>query len=280
MFVLSTHSVEMQTDPISLQHGTFALQLAAARHDHFDALWDLPRQFVEPINYRRNGWSAVSIVQLPDGKGGHERFFLKRQENQTRHSWRYPEGVLTYRYEVDALCRAERQRWPCVELVAYGFRQERGVEQGMVLTRAIESPTLASFRESSVDWPAVLPQLRGVGEDLYAMHASRWQHGALYPGHLFMDLQNGTCQLIDFERARRRLSVAAAAESDLSQLLKRSEWLPGDAINALLSTHRQHLPGVIKRLESIFPQCFKNSDQPPESQSFKSQPPESQTHVR
>ena len=266
MFISSVQSLAVETDPISVQRGAIAQQLAAASLHHFEALWELPRQFVEPVNYRRNGWSAVSIVQLPDDKGGQDRFYLKRQENQTRHSWRYPEGVLTYRYEVDALRRAGRQHWPCVEMVAYGFRQVLCQEQGLLLTRAIEYPAMASYRGESMDWSEVLPQLRTVGERLYAMHCSRWQHGALYPGHLFIDFRSGACQLIDFERARRRLTVSAAAESDLSQLLKRCDWMPDIAINALLSSHIVHLPAVIKSLQSQFPQRFSKHSQHHEGQ--------------
>lgn len=245
-----------QVHSVVLHQGCSAQQLASARLDSFDSLWNSPRDFVEPVNYRRNGWSAVSTLIVPDGNGGQARFFLKRQENQKRYSWRYPTGVLTYQYEVDALLIARRRHWPCVGLAAYGFRESHGVYQGFVLTKAIEYPALSSYQNSEVDWRHAVPVLERIGASLYAMHSSRWQHGALFPGHLFVDLQSGACQLIDFERSRSRPSVALAAEADLSQLLRRSDWLPGVALNALLSSHMRHLPGVINHLRSEYPTRF------------------------
>ncbi|MCB1664818.1 MAG: hypothetical protein KDI28_03520 [Pseudomonadales bacterium] len=236
-----------------------AQQLADAGYTRFDDLWGLPQDFVEPANLRRNGWSGVSILKLPNEQGQQDTYFLKRQENQSRYSLRYPSGALTYRYEADALRRAATEGWPSVELVAYGFRvnPDNSASQGLLLTRALPYPSLSSYREQISDWTPYLPQLRRIGEQLLAMHLSRWQHGALFPAHLFVDLNTGESRLIDFERARRRLFPQWAAYADLTQFLRRTDWLPNNALAALLESHMATMPGLYKRLQKRFSHRFQ-----------------------
>ena len=52
-----------------------ARQLAQAGYTRFEHLWSLPQEFVEPANLRRNGWSGVSILTLPNEQGeqGHQQ---------------------------------------------------------------------------------------------------------------------------------------------------------------------------------------------------------------
>lgn len=236
-----------------------AQQLADAGYTRFDDLWELPQEFVEPANLRRNGWSGVSILKLPNQEGEQDVYFLKRQENQSRYSLRYPAGALTYRYEADALRRALEEGWPSVELVAYGFRvnPDNSASQGLLLTRALPYPSLCSYREQISDWTPYLPCLRHIGEQLLAMHLNRWQHGALFPVHLFVDLNTGESRLIDFERARRRLLPQWAAYADLTQFIRRADWLPNEALSALLESHLTAMPGLHRKLKKRFPRRFK-----------------------
>ncbi|NQV69432.1 MAG: hypothetical protein HQ498_05340, partial [Pseudohongiella sp.] len=39
--------------------------LIAQQFEGFDDFWELPRDFVDDVNYRRGGWSAVSKLVLP-----------------------------------------------------------------------------------------------------------------------------------------------------------------------------------------------------------------------
>jgi len=236
-------------------HDATAQQLSQAGFVSFDDFWNLPQEFVEPANIRRNGWSGVSTLRIPNQQGIEETFYLKRQENQTRFSLRYLTGALTFRYEADALCMAKELGWPSVELVAYSFRTEAesGSSQGLLLTRALLLPSLADYEDKISDWNVYLPQLRHVGEQLLAMHLTGWQHGALFPAHLFIELNTGAIRLIDFERARKRLSPQWAAYSDFTQFIRRCDWLPDEALNAIVHSHKAKMPRLMERLRKRFP---------------------------
>ena len=236
-----------------------AHQFVDAGYASFDALWELPQNFVEPANLRRNGWSGVSLLRVPNAAGGQDTFYLKRQENQSRYSLTYPTGALTFRYEVDALRHALQQGWPSVELVAYGFRMnpDNGMPQGLLVTRALSLPSLASCADTVADWVEYLPQLTKIGSQLLGIHRSGWQHGALFPGHIFVDLATGGIRLIDFERARKRLRGQWAAYADFTQFMRRCDWLPDEALSAMLAPYQDAMPPLIKRLRKRFPHRFQ-----------------------
>jgi len=236
-------------------HEISAKRLSQAGYASFDDFWDLPQDFVEPANIRRNGWSGVSTLQIEDLQGNKETFYLKRQENQSRYSLRYLTGVLTFRYEADALSLAQELGWPSVELVAYAFRVdvESGASQGLLLTRALTVPNLADFEDKIADWSLYLPQLRRVGEQLLSIHMTGWQHGALFPVHIFIELSTGAIRLIDFERARKRFSPQWAAYADLVQFIRRADWLPDEALNAIVQSHKIKMPRMLERLRKRFP---------------------------
>jgi len=237
---------------------TLARQLAVANLASFEALWELPHKFVEPANIRRNGWSGVSIVRLQHSDGEFRSYYLKRQENQKRYSLRYLSGAPTFRFEADALQLAMEQGWPCVKLGAFGARTDtnKGATQAILLTPKVQMPSLEESANSVHNWQQYLPQLRHVGEQLLAIHQSAWQHGALFPTHLFIDLDSGAICLIDMERARKRMNPQRAAYSDFVQFFKRCDWLPEDAVAALLAAHMQAMPGLLSKLNRRFPNRF------------------------
>jgi hypothetical protein len=237
---------------------SLANQLGIANLASFDELWELPHEFVEPANIRRNGWSGVSILRLQHRDGEFRSYYLKRQENQKRYSLRYLSGAPTFQFEADALQLAMTKKWPCVKLGAFGVRvhPQSGASQALLLTPKIELPSLDQCAASVTDWSQYLPQLRQVGEQLLAMHESAWQHGALFPTHLFVDLATGKICLIDLERARKRLSPQRAAFSDFVQFFKRCDWLPEDAVAALLDAHHRAMPMLINKLNRRFPARF------------------------
>ncbi len=226
--------------------------LAAAGYSEFEDYWRSPCEFVEPMNLRRNGWSAVSVLSVPDTLGQVSRFYLKRQENQLRYSWRHPTGALTYQYEVEAFQAADSFHLPTAELITFGFRNRGATRRGIVVTREIALPALSDFQNLAVDWNALLPALRHAGQQLLRLHLTDWQHGALYPSHLFIDPSNGRIRLIDFERARRACACSAA-EADLQQFLKRADWIPDAALAAFLEAYRLRMPGLLHRLGERFP---------------------------
>ncbi len=253
MYFLQTLPLTRTCHPVQVRDGALLRVLERAGLDSFEALWDLPREFVEPVNQRRGGWSGVSRLLLPQADGNPGHWYLKRQERQSRYSWRYPLGAPTFRYEIEALRHGLRQHWPSVQLEAFGLSCASQRQRALLLTREIALPTLAAFEGT----PGVLldsrPALTAIGRALFNLHATGWQHGALFPNHMFIDLQQGKLQLIDFERARKRLFAADAASADLTQLLRRADWLAPALVQALLQPYLDQAPRVIARLSRRFP---------------------------
>jgi len=244
-----------KTNDLDILGDSLVAQLTTADLASFDQLWDLPHEFVEPPNIRRNGWSGVSIVRLQQRDGEFRSYFLKRQENQARYSLRYLSGAPTFQFEADALQLAMQERWPCVELGAFGARTHpsKGASQAILLTPKVEWPCFESCAQSVNNWNDYLPQLRLVGEQLLSMHQSGWQHGAFFPTHLFIEMSSGKICLIDMERARKRFSPLRAAVSDFTQFFKRCDCLPDEAITALLAAHTEQMPQLIVKLNRRFP---------------------------
>lgn len=160
MIVTLTAGVAQTTDTAK---SPAAGVLAAAGYNDFEDYWHSPCEYVEPMNVRRNGWSAVSLLSVPDAQGCENRFYLKRQENQLRYSWRHPIGALTYQYEVEAFQKADCFKLPAAELITYGFRRNSATRRGIVVTREIALPALSDFQNVATDWPALLPALRNAG---------------------------------------------------------------------------------------------------------------------
>jgi len=253
MFFLPTLPFAEARHPLQVRYGTLSGILQQAGLDSFEALWEVPHIFVEPINRRRGGWSGVSKLTLPDEKGCSGTWYLKRQEQQKRYSLRYPLGAPTFRYEVDALQLGLELHWPAVQLQAFGICNSQGRKRAVLLTRAIALPSLETFHYNTAPLRQQPDLLSRVGEQLLAMHSSGWQHGALFPCHMFVDPDTGDMQLIDFERARKRSTAADAACSDLVQLLRRADWLTPDLLSALLRPYCELAPRVIAQLSSRFP---------------------------
>jgi hypothetical protein len=76
--------------------------------------------------------------------------------------------------------------------------------------------------------------LQQLGATLARLHRSRWQHGCLYPKHVFIRVlgQGDDTQvdvaLLDLEKSRRRLSQKRAAAHDFKQLRRHSSWSEAD----------------------------------------------------
>lgn len=220
----------------------------------FADFWNLPHEFVDDVNYRRGGWSAVSTLELSDSLQGKNLFFVKRQENQPRYSLRHPFGRLTFQIEVEAIKRVKQLGLPAVEVVCWGVQKADGSRRALVVTRAIEFPTLLDLINSDPDWDAVLPLLRQCGATIYRMHQQKIRHGALYPNHIFLDPQTAEVKLIDFEGSRKCRSINKAIQPDMKQLLKRLGAMPIAAREALLEpyfkNHHKLLTAALKKRDA------------------------------
>lgn len=215
--------------------------------ESFESFWRQPQIFVDAVNYRRGGWSGVSRLELKD-RNNERLFFIKRQENQFRYSWRHPMGRLTFEEEAKALRLTHRLGLPAVPLICFGKSRETGATRGLLVTRAIARPSLADLIESRPDWRTLTTLLAHCGEQLYRFHAHRIRHGALYPNHIFLDLASRTVTLIDFEGSRVCRTTDAAIAADLPQLIRRLKGMPEEARELLLRPYFQHHEKLMQAL--------------------------------
>lgn len=211
---------------------------------NFDKFWNMPRLFVDDVNYRRGGWSGVSELRIGNDTDS-QTYFVKRQENQQRYSWRHPFGQLTYEAEIDAIRFCQRQNLPCVDVVCWGISKGANSSRAIVVTRAIEFQSMDAIMASNPQWDLLLELLRVCGRQLYRMHSLGFRHGALYPKHIYLNPQTSEVKLIDFERSRRLHRIRSAIEPDLYQLIKRLGNMPVAAYEALLQPYLENHPNLV-----------------------------------
>lgn len=191
----------------------------------------------------------MSKLELADGDR-QRVYFVKRQENQFRYTLRYPFGRLTFEDEVDAIRLTQRLQLPTVEIACSGVVRAAGNRRGILVTSAIQSSTLAEIIAGKPDWAGLLPVLENCGKRLYRIHEKKIRHGALYPNHIFLDIETGAVQMIDFEGTRLCSSSSKAIKADMPQLLRRLGDLPAEARDVLLkpyyANHRQLLDDLLQ----------------------------------
>ncbi len=199
--------------------------------DRFDYWWSNRGSLVDETNRRRGGESAVEVVT-----SNGETFYCKRQRGHLFRSLRYPLGRPTALREAIALSACRRLQIPVVEIQFSGVRHRDGAWQGLLVTRELAGYThfddwfaLEHHRDPELD-EQILKKMAAL---LIQFHRSRWQHGSLYPKHLFAKVvttESGTdvsVLLLDLEKSRQRITSAVAARHDLRQLHRRWERIPG-----------------------------------------------------
>lgn len=200
--------------------------------DSFEALWQLQQDdWFEAPNQRRGGWSGVCKATLSLAESGEANVFIKRQENHFYRSWRrFFQQRPTFEREYRNILAFNKYGIPTVELLYYGHRVVHGKLRAILVTRELEG-----YRPLSDDGALIFSGMNLTGrmrlfENLAAamrkMHGKRFQHGCLYPKHLFVKQQpDGSFQscFIDLEKARRGLSTKSAAVKDLGILHRHTE---------------------------------------------------------
>lgn len=213
----------------------------------FEDFWSLPQEFVDDINYRKGGWSGVSLLTLGD-KGSERNYYVKRQENQLRYSFGKPFGALTFEHEAEAIERNKMLGLPAIDIACWGVRRESGSTKGLLVTADIGYCSLDQVLATQPYSPALGALLFRCGEQLLAMHKHGIQHGALYPKHIFVDQVNGTIRLIDFERARQKNTVRTAIRADLKQLIKHLKTSPPEVLEMLLGPYQSNYSKLLTQL--------------------------------
>lgn len=183
---------------------------------------------VQAGNLRRGGFSEVGRI-LSDGKA----YFLKRQHNMTRRTFRHPRRHPTYFFE-----------WKFIERLAgtgvtphcvlYAEQRQGGNVDAVLITEELSGyRSLNEYHDAGEDMTSLMPAL---GRALHAIHARRIRHGSVHGEHILAS-PDGDVRLIDFERCRRHWSAVRCALADLKQLRKRSAWLGDSMMWQILSAY-------------------------------------------
>jgi len=217
--------------------------------DSFESIWALDIGWFEEPNQRRGGWSGVSRheVALPDGS--REGIFIKRQQNHTTRSWLHPvRGILTFRREFRNLQQLQSFGVPTLDVLYFAERVVGGDRRAILISRELAGYT--SFDDCvrywlQHGWPKkpvrdeIIQRLAGIARH---MHRHRIQQNCFLPKHVFIGEIDGKMdmRLIDFEKAKRCLTVERATIRDLDTFNRRSPWFKTtDRLRFLLAYHEQ-----------------------------------------
>ena len=201
----------------------------------FDRWWEAPGEWVEEPNQRRDGESGVQRLRRADA--GQPQLYCKRQRGHLYRSLAHPFGRPTALREYAALRAIERLGIRVPRVVYCAARKQDGRWQALLVSEALDGFV------SLEDWYRGDPRathgealqrdmLRSLARTLARLHRAGWQHGCLYPKHLFVRV-HGTggearveIALLDLEKSRRRLLRQRASHRDLSQLRRHTPGMP------------------------------------------------------
>lgn len=207
--------------------------LAASGLADFAALWNLKAAWFEEPNFRRGGWSGVCRLELPlpDGEAK-AAFFLKRQENHRRRTWRHPlSGEPSFACEFRNLIHLHKHGLAAPKPAFFACRRQGRALQSILLTEELTGfLPLDNFLDdffAAQDRPALAQQravLRAVATAVRGLHAAGVQHNALYPKHIFIRWHGDSPEVafIDLEKARCGIFAARRTLHDLEALNRRS----------------------------------------------------------
>lgn len=205
----------------------FQEALSKLGENTFDKVWNWPREWVEPINERRGGWSGVTKHQLKNTNGNSLTVYLKRQENQTRRaraSFYRPRP--SFWFEYNSLSKVNSTQPIGPKLLCYSQRSFHGDLQAILVSASLEGYLNL---EEILNTPTLTPRyeefLRSAGKVIRALHQLNLVHGALYTKHIFLDTESAHCQLIDFEKTYRPFFMRRAQKQDIDRLFRRSTKL-------------------------------------------------------
>ena len=197
------------------------------KNDHltlYESLWKLNQnQWFEAPNIRRGGWSGVCKASLFSTEVGLQNVFLKRQENHSYISLMH--GLThrpTFEREFKNIRHFKALGIPTLEIAYFAIKKVNGKYQCILVIKDLEGYQSLD----SINLPALAKQerrdvLESIAETMRKMHKHGYQHGSLYPKHIFVKSlphkRAETC-FIDLEKTRKRLFKKQASINDLSTL--------------------------------------------------------------
>ncbi|MCK2097009.1 lipopolysaccharide kinase InaA family protein [Thauera aromatica] len=189
--------------------------------------WNTRGEWVEAPNVRRGGNSGVQLLRGETGS----MLYVKRQTGHVHRSLRHPFGRPTVLREAEALRALATLAVPVPTLAYCGARNQDGEWQAILVTEALEGYlNLDAWYRQPHDPATRAAMLRELARTLARMHRGHWQHGCLYPKHIFVRSTENSAAvdvaLLDLEKARRRLLPRLASRHDLAQLDRHRSPMP------------------------------------------------------
>lgn len=187
----------------------------------YESLWELNQnQWFETPNIRRGGWSGVCKASLYFTDAGQQNVFIKRQENHFYRSLKH--GLTnrsTFEREYKNIRHFAELGIPTMDVVYFATKKVNEKHQCILVTKE-----LVGYQSLETLYLPILEKqkrrlvLDSIAATMRNMHAHSYQHGNLYPKHVFVKINEKesveTC-FIDLEKTRRRLFKQAASIKDL-----------------------------------------------------------------
>lgn len=193
----------------------------------FDRLWEYDGEWFEDPNHDRNGWSGVNHVVLQSADGTELGLFLKRQQNYVRRTLMHPfSGESTFACEFRALRYLMKRGVPVPRPVFFGEQPSDEGRKAILITEELlgYQPLDAALAElvSEHRFTRRLRRqiIKCVAVAVRKLHLARIQHRALYPKHVFLNLEADKPQavFIDLEKARIKWLPIMRTLQDLATL--------------------------------------------------------------
>ncbi len=199
------------------------------QQDFFQYFWQLPKNWYEPPNSRRGGWSGVVTHKLLLEEQSTQVLFVKLQSSSVYKTAKHPfSGLPTFYREYLSAQKAKRAGVSVLEFLYYGQRGRDAVLVSKSLEGYSElNQVLVQTKDKPVLRTALLQRLT---ENLLNMHSAKISHGALHQKHVLVKIENDEIvdlRFIDFEQSKRKRSLRSIAK-DLYQLFRKTDFTDQD----------------------------------------------------
>lgn len=221
-----------------------ALPQGEALASTFERWWHTQGEWVEAPNQRRSGESGVQRIRTK----AQQLLYSKRQTGHLYRCWRHPLGRPTILRELQAMQALDKLGIRVPKLVYCAAQKSAGQWRALLVTEALEGfvsleqwyASSNALRASAALNHHLLQQLAVM---LSRLHLVGWQHGCLYPKHIFIKCHSARTgdwvelALLDLEKSRQRLFGAAASRHDLSQLYRHRGAMPESDWQTFVATY-------------------------------------------
>ena len=179
----------------------------------FDAIWRSEIVWFEPPNKRRGGFSGVGSIMLKEhapqaNNHGVQRFFVKKQQNHGRKSWKHPiAGEPTFRREFNNLIFLQQHNIGAPKVVYYA--ENISAKQAILITENLtDFVPMDTIDLAHLNQTQQYNLVQKAALEVKRLHHAGLVHRALYPKHIFVKNAQSTensapeIAFIDLEKAR------------------------------------------------------------------------------